>query len=147
MPAESDVRVTNGEQPLTQGEQVRALEVFRDLARNGSPTDIQRAGRYLRQNFAISSPELTPLEPGMVTGSWDCRGRLSLESTADIDLPLIITDQSGNKFLDVTLYNPSTPASTLRGMQAPGRVSGQFRSTGPLTVKFGGRTLLTLGCQ
>lgn len=140
MPIVNHTSSRDGEMPVGADELQKAVVLFSELAANGSPVEIKRAGRYLRRGFITRFAAMTPLPVGAVVGTWDCQGRLALENVSDTDLPLSLLDAGGVKFQELMLHAPgSTPW--------PSKWSVQLSKTGPITVQFGGRTLLNLGCQ
>jgi hypothetical protein len=137
-----------GAEPMTPEQAIPALTVFQRLSMNGSPDQVRQAARYLRYNFALQNAESTPLQPGVVTGTWDCRGNLSLRSTADIKLPLGLADSTGKIFRGIEIFPPdATIPVGYPTRQKPGRYDTELALRGPITVLFGGRSVLTLSCR
>lgn len=129
----------DGAQPLGDADREAAVKLFSDLAANGSPDDVRRAGLYLRQAFISRYPAATPLAPDAVTATWDCRGNLKLTNATNIDLPLALADSAGTAFNSFTLHRPGTAW--------PSTLTVGLTKTGPLTVLYGGKPLVTLGCH
>lgn len=137
-----------GAEPMTPQDAIPALTTFQRLSMNGSPDRVKQAARYLRYNFALQDAESTPLQPGAVTGTWDCRGKLRLRSTADIKLLLSLADSSGRVFRGLEIFPPGAtipPGYPTR--QPPGEYNTELALRGPITVLFGGRSILTLPCH
>ena len=138
-PHSSHSTARDGSQPLTDADRVQAVQLFSELAANGSPDEVRRAGLYLRQHFIYRFPEATPLSPDAVTGTWDCQGHLKLTNVTNIDLPLSLADSSGASFNSFTLHRPGTAY--------PSTFTVGLNRTGPLTVRYANKPLLTLNCQ
>lgn len=130
----------NGEQPTGEAEVARAVGFFVSLAENGTPQEIRNAGRYLRQGLIVRYASLMPLPTASITGTWDCRGHLTLENSGNYDVPLALVDSAGTTFFELSLRAPAGEGS------GPYRVTPQFRRTGSMTVQFGGRPLLRFSC-
>lgn len=137
-----------GPQPAGPGEARQALAAFQRLSLSGSPAEVRQAARYVRQIFALQMAAETPLQPGVISGTWDCQGSLRLHSTADIKLILSIADSTGASFMGVEIWPPDAvipPGYPTR--QRPGEFAGRISKRGPLSVKFGDQLLLSLGCH
>lgn len=130
----------NGEQPTGETEVARAVGVFVNLAENGTPQEIRNAGQYLRQGLIVRYAALMPLPTGSISGTWDCRGHLTLENSGSYDVPLALVDSTGTKFFELSLR------ASVSGASGPNRVTPQFTRTGAMTVQFGGRPLLRFSC-
>lgn len=130
----------DGEQPTGQAEVAQAIGLIVDLAENGGPQELRNAGQYLRQALIVTYAALMPLPTGMVTGSWDCQGHLTLENTGSFNVPLALVNSAGTKFFELSLH---APGDALRG---PSKFTVQLNKTGPIAVQFGGRDLLRFSC-
>lgn len=143
-----DAGQRRGAEPMTPEQAVPALSIFERLSVGGSPEQVKQAARYLRYNFALQKAGSTPLRPGAVTGAWDCRGKLSLRSTADIKLPLGLADSTGRVFRNIEIFPPDAtipPGYPTR--QKPGQYNAELALRGPISVQFGGRPILALACR
>jgi hypothetical protein len=137
-----------GVEPAGPGEADQALQAFQRLSLSGAPAEVQRAARYARQVFALQRPKDTPLQPGVISGTWDCKGDLRLRSTADIKLLLGIADSTGAPFMGAEIWPPDAVIpSGYPTHQRPGEFFQRISKRGSLTVSFGDRTLLTLPCH
>lgn len=143
-----DGRRVSGPEPVSAAEANQALVVFKRLSSTGSPDEIKRAAHYLRAGFALLRPDVTPLSPNAITGTWDCRGALKLQSTADIVLGVSLVDSSGRPFMRIPIFPPgqAIPAG-YPTHQKPGEFFATLAMRGPISVRYGSGTLLSLGCS
>lgn len=143
-----DAGQRRGTEPITPEEATPALTTLQRLSMSGSPDQVKQAARYLRYNFAMQKAESTPLQPGAITGTWSCDGKLRLRSTADIKLPLGLADSTGRVFRTIEIFPPdATIPAGYPTRQQPGQYNTELALRGPISVQFGGRTILTLTCH
>ena len=128
-----------GGQPVSTDAATHALETFAAVSTGGGPIEVQRAAKYLRQAFAWQVPEATPIQPGAVIATWDCRGHFRMENRGDIDLPVTVLDSAGKRLQTFDLLAPASPGAK--------PVVMTYDRTGPLALRLGSRTLQTLSCQ
>jgi len=86
----------NGSSPLPADVRSRVAVTLAALATTDQDAEIQHAARFLRQALAIEDPANTPLPPNAVSLVAGCGTRVSLRSTADVSLPVVVSVLGSN---------------------------------------------------
>jgi hypothetical protein len=80
----------DGSSPLGDSARARIASTLARLGASESDTTVRNAALVLRQTLAFDDPENTPLAPGAITLVAGCGRRVTLRSTADVAVEVVL---------------------------------------------------------
>ena len=125
----------DGTSPLGESARPRIASTLARLAASESDTTVRKAALVLRQTLAFDDPENTPLVPGAIALVTGCGNRVTLRSTADVAVEVVlrVLGTTFEKTYGIRAGTQTKPTNRLLGLPS-----------GTVVASYGGREVARL---